>query len=159
MKLTFIRSELLYDVGNYAYVHGDLMENDHQAHQLVDITEDGNVDRVSRIISLGIQECRQMLYPYTKKEESREEVNDKLNAPDVYEIDMNLPKDFAEGTVDLLEELIHEYLICRVLDDWLGISAPNVKNPWADKMKTIRSKIKSSLPSRIGKTRRPLCPF
>lgn len=159
MKLTFIRSELLYDISNYAYVHGDLMEDDHQAHQLIDITEDGNVDRVSRIISLGIQECRQMLYPYTKKEEKREEVDDKLNTPDIYEIKMCLPKDFAEGTVDLLEELIHEYLICRVLSDWLGIAAPSVKNPWEDKIEKIRSKIKSSLPSRIGKTRRPLSPF
>ena len=59
VKLVFRREQLLYDIGNYAFVEGDLLGDDaeHIAHQVKDIVEDGNVDRVTRVLNLAHTEC------------------------------------------------------------------------------------------------------
>lgn len=53
--LTFFRKELIYDVANYAYVEGDIMQPDEEdsRHQVFDITQQGNVDRATRILNLA----------------------------------------------------------------------------------------------------------
>ena len=68
VTLTFKRSELLYDVENYSFVEGDIMEteNEHARHQVFDIGQSGNVNRVTRVLNLTHAECVEMLYPYTR---------------------------------------------------------------------------------------------
>lgn len=74
VTLVFKREELLYDAENYSFVEGDIMqaEDEHARHQVFDIGQDGNVDRVTRILNLVHSECVEMLFPYTK-----EEISDK----------------------------------------------------------------------------------
>ena len=69
VTLTFKRSELLYDVENYSFVEGDIMEteNEHARHQVFDIGQSGNVNRVTRVLNLTHAECVEMLYPYICK--------------------------------------------------------------------------------------------
>ena len=59
VRLTFKREELLYDIRNNAYVEGDVMQvNDaHDRHQVQDIGEEGNIDRVTRVLDLAHAEC------------------------------------------------------------------------------------------------------
>ena len=54
ITLRFKREELLYDCKNYAYVEGDVMKTDdaHDRHQVQDIAEVGNVDRLTRVFDL-----------------------------------------------------------------------------------------------------------
>ena len=54
---------------NYSFVEGDIMqaEDEHARHQVFDIGQDGNVDRVTRILNLVHSECVEMLFPYTKE--------------------------------------------------------------------------------------------
>ena len=54
VTLVFKREELLYDAENYSFVEGDIMqaEDEHARHQVFDIGQDGNVDRVTRICLL-----------------------------------------------------------------------------------------------------------
>ena len=49
VRLKFLRSQLLYDIKNYAFIEGDVMgeEKQHAQHVIVEIGEEGNVDRVS----------------------------------------------------------------------------------------------------------------
>ena len=70
VTLVFKREELLYDAENYSFVEGDIMqaEDEHARHQVFDIGQDGNVDRVTRILNLVHSECVEMLFPYTKEE-------------------------------------------------------------------------------------------
>lgn len=57
VKLLFKRSELLYDIKNYAYVEGDVMQvnTEHDRHQVQDIGETGNIDRVTKCLTLPMQ--------------------------------------------------------------------------------------------------------
>ena len=151
VTLTFKRSELLYDVENYSFVEGDIMEteNEHARHQVFDIGQSGNVNRVTRVLNLTQEEIS----------DEQEALDDILVAPEEYHIVLTLPEDFSLSTVKLLKHLIHEYLICKVLADWMSITNPSSKANWEEKIMSIRAKIQTSLMSRKGKIKRKLKPF
>ncbi|MCM1079099.1 MAG: hypothetical protein NC344_05660 [Bacteroidales bacterium] len=163
VMLSFKRDELLYDAGNYSYVEGDIMkaEEEHARHQVFDIVQDGNVDRVTRVLNLAHLECVEMLFPYTKNEIQSDGcmLDDKLTEPESYDITLLLPKYFSMTTVQLLKDLIHEYLVCRVLADWMSITNPSSQKNWEEKIDYLKTKINTSLVSRRGKIRRKMKPF
>lgn len=163
VTLTFKRPELLYDVENYSFVEGDIMRADdaHARHQVFDIGQDGNVDRVTRVLNLAHSECVEMLFPYTKEvvPDEQEALDNKLEEPKDYNIVLNLPEDFSLSTVNLLKNLIHEYLVCKVLADWMSITNPASQANWEGKIEEQKGKIRTSLMSRMGKVRRKLKPF
>lgn len=164
VTLTFKRKEIIYDAGNYSYVEGDIIpEGDEcRRHQVIDIVQDGNVDRVTRVLNTAHAECVEMLYPYTKEElpyDTTTEMDDVLKEPEVYEIKMTVPDGMSKTTINLLEHLIHEYLVCRVLADWMSITNPESEGKWEKKFTSLREKIRTCLVSRIGVTRRKLKPF
>lgn len=161
--LTFKRAELIYDASNYSYVEGDIIPegNECRRHQVFDIAQDGNVNRVTRVLNTVHAECVEMLYPYTKEEipDGQEALDDVLKEPEAYEIRLTLPATFSLTTLRLLEQLIHEYLVCRVLADWMSITNPESESNWQRKFSTLRVKIQTALVSRSGKIRRKLKPF
>ena len=161
--LTFKRAELIYDASNYSFVEADIMpEGDEcRRHQVFDIGQAGNVDRVTRVLNTAHAECVEMLYPYTKEEipDGQEALDDVLTEPETYEIRLTLPETFSLTTLRMLEHLIHEYLVCRVLADWMSITNPESEANWQRKFTTIREKIRTALVSRTKMTRRKLSPF
>ena len=161
--LTFKRAELIYDASNYSFVEADILpEGDEcRRHQVFDIGQDGNVDRVTRVLNMAHAECVEMLYPYTKEEipDEQEALDDVLKEPETYEIKLTLPETFSLTTLRLLEELIHEYLVCRVLADWMSITNPESEANWQRKFTTLREKIRTALVSRTKMIRRKLSPF
>lgn len=165
VTLTFYRSELLYDCKNLAYVEGDVMpaDDEHSRHQVMDIGEDGNIDRVTRVLDLAIAKCVELCYPYSKTPVgSATAMDDRLHETDAYVVVLLVPDDFSETTVTLLERLIHELLLCHVLADWMGLT--NIANPksavtWQDKIEALEQSIRSTLNARIGRVRRTQSPF
>lgn len=162
VTLKFGRDQLLYDISNYAFVEGDIMGEDaeHAKHQVKDIAEEGNVDRVTRVLNLAHDECVEQLYPYTKEEVTDgETIDDALIAPEEYVITMQVPDGFAKSTLRLVRTLVHEYMVCRVLQDWLSITFPNSAPNWEQKVVALKKKMKTSLMSRRYAIRRKLNPF
>ena len=162
VSLTFKREALLYDIKNYAFVEGDIMQSneEHSKHQVFDIAEDGNIDRVTRILDLAYAECVEFMYPYTKIECEEEEFRDNnLEEASTYEIKLLVPNDFSQTTVTLINKYAHEYMVCRVLADWLSITKPNSKANWEDKMNQIQEKIQTQLNARCKRIRRAQTPF
>ena len=161
--LTFKRAELLYDAENYSFVEGDILneDNEHSRHQVFDIGQSGNVDRVTRVLNLSHSECVEMLYPYTKEEIPYEHnaLDNVLVEPNEYKIGLTLPKGFSLTTLKLLKHLIHEYLVCRVLADWMSITNPKSQANWEDKISSLKTKIQTSIVARSVKIRRKLKPF
>lgn len=162
VTINLLRKELLYDISNYSFVEGDIMDVDdeHKRHQTIDVCEDGNIDRVTRVLNLGHSEVVELLYPYTKRECADSETRDNgLESRDVYLVDMYVPETFASSTIELLKNLIHEYLVCRVLADWMSITNPGSKNKWEEKMEDMRGKMRSCVNSRMVRLRRRLSPW
>lgn len=164
-ELVFKREELLYDIANMAYVEGDITpaQDSHERHQIQDVVEDGNIDRVLRKIDLAVDACTEALYPYTKTEidleESRE---DTLESEGDYYIGLMLPTDFSKTTVNYLEKLIHEYIVCYVLADWMSIT--NIRNTqsavnWSAKLEETKDEMQRALFTRYRRIRRTSSPF
>ena len=64
ITLSFLRDALIYDIQNNSYVVADVMEKDdeHAKHQVYDIAEEGNIDRVTRTLDRAFEECNDLLY-------------------------------------------------------------------------------------------------
>jgi len=165
VTLTFLREQLLYDIKNLAYVEGDVLPDDaqHSKHQVQDIGEEGNVDRVTRMLDLALSRCREHLYPYTKVPvESGETLDDVLDETEVYTIDMLVPDDFSSTTITYLEQLIHNLLVYYVLADWMSIAnVANTKSAanWAAKAQDVEDEVKGVLNARTGRVRKFQSPF
>lgn len=160
--LEFSRKALLYDISNCAYVEGDVMPTDdeHSKHQVFDIAEDGNVDRVTRILDLAHAECVEMMYPYAKVEcDEVEQLDNTFTETEQYTINLLVPDDMSKTTLTLVSKLVHEYMVNRVLADWLSITKPSSKANWEEKLETIRTEIRTRLNARCHKIRRVQSPF
>lgn len=147
----FKREQLLYDIGNYAFVEGDVMpaKDEHERHQVMDVTQEGNVDLATRILNLAHSEVVETLYPYTKEPVVDEEVfDDELDEPEEYRVDMDVPQTFSRTSVGYLHVLIHEYLVCRVLYEWMcltNLANPLSKKNWEEKIEDLKGKMKSAI--------------
>jgi hypothetical protein len=165
VTLTFKRDELLYDIRNIAYVEGDVMpaDSEHDRHQVMDVGEDGNIDRVTRVLDVAFAECVEFLYPYSKQEVATEESRDDVLATtEEYVMVLKVPDDFSKTTVDLMEKYIHEFLVYMVLVDWMSIT--NLKNAgsaqnWQAKLDVIKDEIESTLNAKRYRVRRTMHPF
>ena len=162
VKLKFLRSQLLYDIKNYAYVEGEVMEEDknvHAKHTLTEIGEEGNVDRVTRILSVVHAAVIEILYPYTKLEAAEEEINDILWAPEEYLVEFHVPTTFSRTTAHLLSRLIHEFMVYSVLHDWLSITNPSAAANWKAKADAVSEQINEVKNLRTGVLTRKCQPF
>ena len=204
VKMTFKREELLYDIRNNAYVEGDVMQvkTEHDRHQVQDIGEDGNIDRVTRVLDLAHAECEEALFPYTKENVEQEtEMDDRPTyvaptadadgtvtntegetqeaetpataideeaftdeTPEVkptgdYVIRLLVPDAYSKTTVRLIVRYIHEYMVCRVLADWLSITNPPAAANWKAKQDEALAGMKEAVNFRTGRVRRTQTPF
>lgn len=162
VTFNFKRIEFLDDLKQNSYVAGDIMpgEDEHRKHQVFDIAEDGNVDRVTRILNLTMAEVRELLYPYTKSavDEGDERVNDLVEVTQ-YTIDMTVPESFSKTTLSYLELLIHELCIDRIMADWLTQTYPEAAKVWEDKAEKTLEKIQETKNKRMRRGRRTMTPF
>ena len=188
VKMTFKREELLYDIRNNAYVEGDVMQakTEHDRHQVQDIGEDGNIDRVTRLLDLAHAECEEALFPYTKEDVDQEtEMDDtptyveptadaegtvaymEVFTDDTtaskptgdYVIRLLVPDEYSKTTVRLIVRYIHEYMVCRVLSDWMSITNPPAAANWKAKQDEALEGMKEAVNFRTGRVRRTQTPF
>ena len=159
--LTFYRDVLVYDIRNYAYIEGSLLPPDdyHSCHSVQDIAEKGNIDRLSNVMSLCFAKVRELLYPYSKSQISNPFIDNEIHIPEIYRIDLSLPPSFSQSSLDLLRNLIHEYVVSTVVADWISITLPGKTDVWAAKARELENEIISSKQMRRGGLSRPVSPF
>lgn len=156
VKLRFLRKELLYDIRNYAYVEADVMRDDrvHAKHLTSEVGEEGNVDRVHRILAAVHALVIDLLYPYTRSEAVEEELEDRLCVPEEYVVELHVPASMSRSTIVLLSRLIHEFMVYRALGDWLGITDAEASAKWMEKAEYTRHEIETAKNQRGVFTRR-----
>lgn len=163
VTLVFSVGELLYDIANMAWVEGDLMDGadyDHIRHLVQDIAEDGNRDRVMRVMGLAHAEADALLDPWSRREiAGGVYLDDEPEGEDEYVTRLEVPAGTGRATITLLLRLIHEWIVCRVLQDWLSVTYPGSAEAWAAKVEDLREAIRDA--KSIGRkiTRRRLSPW
>lgn len=133
--LIFKREQLLYDIENNCFVEGHIMVDSHDEvrHTVQDVGQEGNVDRVTRVLDLAHADIVERLYPFTQYEIHHPTVDDRLREKPVYGIALNVPLTFSQTTLNLLGKLIHELLVCVATADWLSITNPQKEVVWRRK--------------------------
>lgn len=159
--LKFDREQLFYDIKNCAFIEGSILDNEraHLRHTVQDVGEEGNADRVTRILDLNVSRCKELLYSYTKNSARDLILDDDFKEQKTYGIVMTLPEDFSQTTLNYLEKLIHEYLVATSLADWVSITNPAKKVVWEEKSEQLQRDIQSALGRRIKGVRIRLQPF
>ena len=150
------------DIRNIAYIEWDVMKRDnvHDKHMVADIGEEGNVDRVTRVLDLTFAQCVELLYPYAKREVKEHSCrDDELEEEDEYVLKMKVPDTFSETTVTLLEKLIHNLLVYAVLADWFSITKPEGAEAWAARAESLKDEIEKAKNRRTGVMTRRMSPF
>lgn len=181
VRMVFRRDELLYDIKNYCYVEGEVAQEDGTCsrHQTQDIGEAGNIDRVTKVLDLAHAECVEALFPYTKQDVGiKTEVDDlpsvvydengnavkSVELPEKelhkdYEISLLVPDAYSQTTVTLLVRLVHEYMVCRVVADWMSITRPEKAALWREKAEEGLDAMKKAVHFRTVRVRRTQTPF
>ncbi|WP_052110382.1 hypothetical protein [Porphyromonas sp. COT-108 OH1349] len=122
LQYCFCREALLYDISNYCYVQGQVIgeEIENARHMTIDVAQDGNIDRVTRVLNLAFDEVVELLYRITKDEvDDKSEYTNEFHVPESYHVTMNVYDKFSITTANLLQTLIHELSCmqsCRRLD-------------------------------------------
>lgn len=161
-SLRFDMKELLDDIKGYAYIEGDTMQGDdaHAKHQVYDICEPGNIELVTRNLNSTFAKCVELCFPYTKKEVGCHTSRDnEYEEGDDFVMRLNLPARFSDTTVTLLETQIHELLVSKVMEEWMGITKKESVPYWSAKVMNAEQQIKSALHGRTGRIRRKLTPY
>lgn len=120
MRKMYSRKAVLYDIANLAYVVGDVREGEYTAHSLhhtFDICAPGNIDRVNRMLDLAIAEVEAIV----NRSRGASGVKSTFGVKCASGV-----KDESEATEHLLRNFIHEYLVARVLYDWLTVAFPPI---------------------------------
>lgn len=131
------RDRLLYDIANYAYIEGHRTEiksgEPSEAHLITDICADGNIDRINRTLSLAHASAVEILHPLTRRRNMCGTIVNEIVAPDVYSIRLRRDVGMPDTTARLLARLVHEYMVCKAVGDWLSIVDPTAAARWAEK--------------------------
>lgn len=158
--LLFRRKELFYDIANMAFVEGHVMVevDDEVRHTLQDIVEEGNRDRVERILDKAHAVITEALYPYTMRQVCLDHLDNRRQYRPVFGIRLVIPKDFSQTTLNLMERLVHEYLVCDVLQDWLSITNPSKAEIWMMKRDEAHAALRRCVNNRRGPDRSRIKP-
>lgn len=164
MKLR--KETLLYDISNIAYVIADKNEENHELHKVRDICQDGNIDRVSRILGQAYAEILVLLAPLLTPRVI--DVNrDSSAMPRDYKIEFTTESDLRLKLTPekklKIRELSHEYMVCRVMADWLGIILPQEAEIWRMRCEKTFEKLRQIVTDIVSLVtlnfRRTLSPF
>lgn len=128
------KKALLFDIANMAYTVADTgEENRHTLHRVRDICEEGNIYRVSRVLGLAYSEILSALSPLitsTKFDPNRDNSSDPHDYLISFRKEGWLKFALTKERQLRIKEAAHEYMVCRVLADWLAITLPEAADVW-----------------------------
>lgn len=165
VRLSFLMEELLYDIESYAYLEGDVGvgEKSHGLHQLIDIGQAGNVELVTRKLNRIWTDVRELLYNWSKRKlRGNVDRDDYLEEHETYDIELVVGDETSETTLDCLENLIHDYMVYRVVREWMLICRREDRaaaEAWELKAAEAYNGIKECLNRGFGHRRIRLHPF
>lgn len=162
VTMLFDRARLVYDIENCCYIEGDTLARDadvHQRHCVTDVGQEGNEDRMGRMLELCYARCVELLYKYSRHEVWRDMTTNAPDEREVLALHMRVPETFSQTTVDYLTKLVHNLIVALVVADWLSITKPEAAARWAEKAQLLEEDIKRSLNSHFGRARIRQHPF
>ncbi len=159
--MTILSSEILDDLRAAGWLEGELHPevDRHCRHQIADICEADNVERVWRVLALCEAQVRLALARILLPGAQTSQANCLLH-PTSW--DFQFRYDVGNATVGFLREKIHEYMVSAVMADRCSTIVPGAAGAWEARRDSALGALANvaatvRLPS--GPARRPLFPF
>lgn len=174
LNMKLLTSEILADIKAAAFLESELHpELDlHRRHEMADICEAPNVERVWRLIALHASEVRVLLMrlsrpgghdhrPCKKPGAERFPAQDNiLETPGI--LRFQVPWHIADDVKSFLKEKAHDYILSRVMADRCAVIIPTAAPHWRargdDAMEALR-KASAAASQGLRPVRRPLPPL
>lgn len=128
--IIYIRSrEVCDDIRSAAWLESEIHResNLHQRHEMADICEKDNVERVWRVLALSMAEITHSLKGVLTADD-KPELDNSLEHPSSWILTFRNRLD--PHVAGLLKEKIHEYLVARVMADRLDVLIPAAACGW-----------------------------
>ena len=145
MKLK--KKALLYDIANMAFTIADCGDPaNHSLHRVRDICQDGNIDRVARVLGLAYSNILSALLPLLETPPKLDPNRDNSASPHDYYIYFrkrgNLRFLLTKERELKIKETAHEFMVSKVMYDWLGIVLPMAADVWKERMEHLLASLK-----------------
>ena len=154
-----IRSEeVLADLRSAGWLEQELHPalDRHRRHQMADICEGSNAERVWRVLGVAMAEVRFALLKILNPASGLQTVNE-LERPECWRLS------FAEGlpadTLVYLKEKIHEYLVAAVMADRCSVIIPEAAVVWRERAEEGLSVLREGAATAFGRWRAVRRPF
>ena len=161
MELCILSGEVMADIKAAAWLESELHPelNRHRRHEMADICEADNVERVWRVLGIAVAEVKIAIMRILVPGKFVVPVN-VLRSPDVWRFRFLFP--VHKTVVVFLREKIHEYLVASVMADRCATLIPEAAPVWRCRMEaalaTLRTVTATLRPSPVP-VRRPLWPL
>lgn len=162
ITITLFRHELVYDIELVAYAVGETVkgEDEKERSLVIDICDDGKVDKTTLNINKAWGELLNEITGYTKigMDEDVDVVN-ILVIPEKYEVRLCVPDNFTKLNAEAVKNSMHAYLVNKALEGWFAITKKDEIQYYANEAKIELAKVKRFLNMRIKSLRIKLSPF
>ena len=141
-ELCIKSNEVIDDVKAAAWLESELHPelNRHRRHEMADICEPGNIERVWRTLGIAESQVRIALIRILKSTKHTLNVN-TLNQPDKWEFKFLFAvSDTVKG---FIREKIHEYMVAAVMADRCDTLIPSAAQVWRRRQEEALSALRS----------------
>lgn len=172
VMVELVKKELIYDIKNTAFIFADSYSNPNvdakQLKNVFDVSEEGNMDKLARILDSAVEDCREMLFRFTKMEmlgggfdsdEWAECIGSPANEEENYYLAMRMPQGFSKTSVHTMTVYIHDYIVNQCMYEWLMVVFPDGADRFWALAEDKKQKIQAASNRSANRPRIALHPF
>ena len=158
VTLRFSREEIIADVKHAAWVQYDIVgegkeTNLHRRHLVAEIAESPHIDRAARLLEDAFYSLLEVLAGYVDESVADGDESDNLlRFPEQLTARLRVPADMPRSALHALRSAMHQFMVNRLLADWLAITDPAASEKWAlaaagnlEQVKSLRNRRKGTL--------------
>lgn len=147
----FDQDDMLYEIQQLAAAQADAakVKDDVTAgalEQFRDVCADDNLDRPLRTIPLAISKCERILHHWTQQPFGKHTSlkNDQDDRKEFF-MELKVEEHFSSDIAWALIRNIQEYIEAFVLYDWAGVTYPDGKKHWTERLIEVEAEMKEML--------------
>ena len=162
VTIKLIRSELVYNIELVAYAVGETVkgEDERERSLVMDVCNDGKVDKVTLCLNKAWGELLNDITGYTKIETDEDMKADNVfTCPEEYSVKLCVPNSFSKPNVDAVKNAMHTYLVNKALSGWFAITKKDEVAYYESEALSEISKVKRYLNMRVAPVRIKMHPF
>ncbi|MBR1792084.1 MAG: hypothetical protein IJ764_00380 [Bacteroidales bacterium] len=161
--ITLKRSELIYDIQNRAMLVArgfDSGDNFKDISLMQPGDDENDLDMLARSLNTAFDDIAEALFAFCKTSaEDGTERDDSISLPESYILQLTIPDDYSDTSVRRLVNIMHEYMVCLALADWLTATYPAAAEQWIVRKDQAINNLRRTVQKRIRRVRRTMSPL